>query len=79
MTMRACLCGFSCVRLFVTSWTVAHQVPLSVDFPGKNTEVSCCFLLQGIFPTQGLNHISWISRQILYHSDNWEDPQNDYK
>ena len=24
-------------------------------FPGKNTEVGCHFLLQGIFPTQGLN------------------------
>ena len=23
---------FSCVRLFVTPWTVAHQVPLSVGF-----------------------------------------------
>ena len=25
------------------------------DFPGKNTGVGCCFLLQGIFPTQGSN------------------------
>ena len=25
------------------------------DFPGKNTGVGCCFLLWGIFPTQGLN------------------------
>ena len=23
----------------VTPWTVAHQAPLSVDFPGKDTEV----------------------------------------
>ena len=23
--------------------------------PGKNTRVGCCFLLQGIFPTQGWN------------------------
>ena len=41
--------------IFVTPWTVAHQVPLSMDFPGKNTGVYCHFLLQGIFPTQGLN------------------------
>ena len=27
------------------------------DFPGRNTEVGCHFLLQGIFPTQGLNLI----------------------
>ena len=25
------------------------------DFPGKNTGVGCHALLQGIFPTQGLN------------------------
>ena len=25
------------------------------DYPGKNTAVGCRFLLQGIFPTQGLN------------------------
>ena len=25
------------------------------DFPGKNTGVGCYFLLQGIFPTPGLN------------------------
>ena len=25
------------------------------DFPGKNTGVGCSFLLQRIFPTQGLN------------------------
>ena len=34
--------------------TVAHQAPLSMGFPSKNTGVDCHFLLQGIFPTQGL-------------------------
>ena len=33
----------------------ARQVSLSKGFPGKNTEVSCHFLLQGIFLTQGSN------------------------
>ena len=42
------------VRLFVTTWTVAGQAPLSMGFPGKNTAVGCYFL-QGIFPTQGSN------------------------
>ena len=46
---------FSHVRLFATLWTVTHQAPLSLDFPGKNTGVGCHFLLQGIFLTQGLN------------------------
>ena len=27
----------------------------TMDFPGKNIGVGCHFLLQGIFPTQGLN------------------------
>ena len=30
----------------------------SWDFPGKNTGMGCHFLLQGIFPTQGLNPMS---------------------
>ena len=37
------------------------------DFSGKNTEVSCHFLLQEIFPTQGLNPGRLPYRQILYH------------
>ena len=52
----------SCLTL-VTPWTVTHQAPLSQDSPGKNTGVGCHFLLQGTFPTQGLNlHC----RQSLY-------------
>ena len=46
---------------FVTSYTVARQVPLPTrllcpwNFPGKDTGVECHFLLQGIFPIQGSN------------------------
>ena len=39
------------------------------DYPGKNTEVGCHALLQGIILTQGLNHISYVScigKQVLY-------------
>ena len=36
------------------------------DFPGKDTGVGCHFLLQGIFPTQGLNLGLLHCRQILY-------------
>ena len=31
---------------FVILWTVAHQMPRSMGFPGKNTGVGCHFLLQ---------------------------------
>ena len=36
------------------------------DSPGKNTEVACHFLLQGIFPTQGSNLGLQHCRQMLY-------------
>ena len=42
---------------------VTYQAPLSINFPGKNTEVGCHSVLQWIFPTQGLNmpllHCRW--------------------
>ena len=43
----------------VTPWTVAHQSPLSREFPGKNTGVGCHSLLHGISPTQGWNTCLW--------------------
>ena len=55
--MIACVLScFSCVQLFATPWTVAHQAPLPMEeqeFPGKHTGVGCHAFLQGIFPTQG--------------------------
>ena len=36
------------------------------DSPGKNTGIGCHFLLQGIFPTQGLNLGILHCRQMLY-------------
>ena len=56
-------------QLFVTLWTVAHQVPLSWDSPGKNTGAGCHALLQGIFLTQGLNPrlLCLLHWQVLYH------------
>ena len=50
-----CVCILCPVRLFVTPWTIAHQAPLSMGFPRQEYRVGCHFLLQGIFPTQGLN------------------------
>ena len=43
----ACLISlFSPVRLFATSWTLAHQARRPWDSPGKNPGVGCHFLLQ---------------------------------
>ena len=38
----------SCVQCFEIPWTIGYQAHLTWD-------LSCHFLLQGIFPTQGLN------------------------
>ena len=55
-TTCACvLSHFSHFPLFVTLWTIAHQVPLSMGFFRKDTGVGCHFLLQGVFQTQGSN------------------------
>ena len=35
------------------------------DFPGKNTGVDCHSLLQGMFPTQGLNLVSHIASRLF--------------
>ena len=55
----------SCPTL-ATLWTAAHQAPLSMDSPGKNTGVGCHFLLQGIFPTQESNPVSCITGRFFY-------------
>ena len=44
----------------------AHQAPLSMRFPVKDTRVSRHFLLQRLFPTQGSNPGLLHCRQILY-------------
>ena len=56
---------FSPDQLSVTPWIVARQAPLSVGFSSKDYGVGCHFLLQGIFPTQGLN-------QHLLHLLRWQ-------
>ena len=61
-----CLVSKWYLTLFVTPWTVAREVPLSIDFPG-NTRVGCNFFLQGIFLTQGSNPDLPYCKQILYH------------
>ena len=49
------------------------------DSPGKNTEVSCHALLQGIYPTQALNPGLPHCRQILYHLSHQGSPQTHWQ
>ena len=65
--MCVCVLSRSVVSQSVTLWTAAHQTPLCLwNFSGMNTGVGFHFLLQGIFPTQGLNPGLLHCRQILY-------------
>ena len=53
---------------FTTLWAIACQAPLSMGSPVKNTRVGFHALLQGVFPTPGLNlnlHLLHC-RHILY-------------
>ena len=57
-------------QLFATPWTIPSQPPVSMGFPNKNMGVSCHFLLQGIFLTQGSKlHLPWLlqCKWTLYH------------
>ena len=76
---RVCMLShFSCVQLFVTPWTVAHQTPLSMDFPGKNTGVGCHAFLQGNLPNSGIKPRSLESPALtggfFSSSTTWEAP-----
>ena len=59
-----CVQSFSHVWLFATTWTVTHQFPLSMESPGKNTRVGWQFLLERIFPVQGLNRCLSVSSAL---------------
>ena len=62
------------VWLFATPWT---GLLCPWNFPGKNTGVGCHFLLQWIFPMQGLNLGLLHYRQILYClSHQWDQKKN---
>ena len=54
-TVTCYVCLLSCVQLFGTPWAAACQTPLSMSFPRQEHWSGSIPLLQGIFPTQGLN------------------------
>ena len=64
-----CLIAQLCLTLW-DPWTVAHQAPLSMRFSRQGYQSGLRFLLQGIFPSQGLNpgllHCRWILYGLSY-------------
>ena len=58
--------SLGCVWIFVTPWAVARQAPPSMEFSRQEFWSGCPFLLQGIFPIQGLN-------MHLLHLLHWQE------
>ena len=69
----------SYVLLFATLRTRAHQAPLSTEPSRQESWSGLPFLLQGIFPTQGLNPGLLHCRQILYHMNHQGSPSTNYQ
>ena len=67
---------------FEIPWTVAHQAPLSMEFPKQEYWSGLPFLTLGDLPPRDqtrVSCVSCISRQILYHLATWEVPMSKYK
>ena len=63
---RVCVCVLSCLTLYHPKDCLCLRLLCLRNFSGKNTGVSCHFLLQGIFLTQGLNQhlLQLLHRQV---------------
>ena len=76
-----CVCVCVCESCSVVSDSLqSHGLQPTVllcswNSPGKNTEVSSHFSLQGIFPTQGSKLSLLHCRQILYHLSHQGSPR----
>ena len=65
-----CIVVKSCPMFLQPHGLLSIRFLYAWDFTGKHTGVGCHFLLQAIFPTQGLNPHLWCllhCRWILYH------------
>ena len=67
---------FGCVQLIATTWTVAHQAPLSMEFSREEYWSGLHTLLQGIFPTPRSNpcllHLLYWQVDFFTTSSTWE-------
>ena len=66
------VCSVSYVRLFTTLWTVAHQAPLSMEFPGKNTGVVAMPSSRGCSRPKDQTHISCTAGRFFTQWATWE-------
>ena len=70
--------SLSCIQLFVTPWTVAHQAPLTGGFSRQKSWSGLPCPSPGALPDPGIEpvslYVSCIGRWILYYyySATWE-------
>ena len=76
VAMYMCARMLSCVWLFVTPWTVVHQVPLPMEFPKQAYWSRLPFPPSGDLPDPGIEPMSLASpafgKWTLNHSATWE-------
>ena len=70
--MCVCVCALSHVQLFVTLWTIALKVPLSMGSSKQDYWGWLPFPSQGSSPPRIQIHVSWTGRQIFHHWSIWE-------
>ena len=79
--MCVCMCVLSCVGLFSTSWTVAHQAPLSMKFSRQESWSGLALPSLGDLPDAGIEPLShllcllhwWVDSLPLHHLGSLED------
>ena len=77
--VRVCvLSHFSCVQLFVTLWTIAHQTPLAMGFSRQEYWSELSFPSLGDIPKPGIKPTSLMSPALagkfFTTSATWEGP-----
>ena len=79
LAIWTCMCSvtWSCLTLCdPVDWSPGYMEFCPWNFPSKNVGVGWCFLLQRIFPTQGIwtrvSCMSCTGKCILYHCATWE-------
>ena len=65
---------FSCVQLFATLWTVAHQAPLSMGFPRQEYWSGLPFPSPGDLPNSGIEPASFMSSALASRVFTTEPP-----
>ena len=69
------MCMLSHAQLFATSWTVAHQAPLSKGFSMQENWSGLPFPPPGNFPDPGIKSISSVSSPLaggFFTTATWE-------